>query len=173
MAQVYSPTHSGTWEEKICAQEFKISWVYRVIYEDSKNKINSSSGNNKIFTKPRYLWSLNSITVNNSEHVERACSASHAWHPRKGSFPGDLKVGEQGTYSVWWGTTSSWKNFLTLSRKMSCSVEKILLIPISVNFLAEGVSRRASAPEWEHLEETRIRKIKSTFTLDIQMNTSE
>lgn len=119
------------------------------------------------------IYDLNSITVSNSEQAERARSASHAWHPRKGSFPGDLKVGEQGTYSVWWGTTSSWKNFLTLSRKMSCSVEKILLIPISVNFLAEGVSRRASAPEWEHLEETRIRKIKSTFTLDIQMNTSE
>lgn len=122
------------------------------------------------------IYDLNSITVNNSEQAKRALSASRAWHPRKGSFPVwpySGEAGEQGTYSVWYGTTSSWKNFLTLSRKMSCSVEKILLIPISVNFLAEGVSRRASAPEWEHLEETCIRKIKSTFTFDIQMNASE
>jgi hypothetical protein len=80
---------------------------------------------------------------------------------------------EEGTYSVWWGITSSWKNFLTLSRKMSCSEEKILLIPMSVNFLAEGVSRRASAPEWEHLKETHMKKIRSAITLHIQINASE
>lgn len=47
------------------------------------------------------IYDLSSITVSNSEQAERAHSASHAWHPRKGSFPGDLKVGKQGTYSVW------------------------------------------------------------------------
>lgn len=66
--------------------------------------------------------------------------------------------GKCATYSEWWGTTSSWKNFLTLSRKMSWSEEKILLIPMSVIFLAEWVSRRSSAPEWEHLKEVCIKE---------------
>lgn len=42
------------------------------------------------------IYDLNSITVNNSEQAKRALSASHAWHPRKGSFPVWPSSGEAG-----------------------------------------------------------------------------
>lgn len=78
------------------------------------------------------------------------------------------------TYSVWWGITSSWKNFLTLSRKMSCSEEKILLIPMSVNCLAEELSWRSSPPEWEHLKNIyALGKLSEFVTLHMQINVTE
>lgn len=57
---------------------------------------------------------------------------------------------------------------------MSCSEEKSLLIPISVNFLAEGVSRRSSPPEWEHLKNIHtLRKLSELLLFTSKLKVTE
>lgn len=87
MTQACSPRYLGTWGENTCAHEFKTSLGNIVIYEDLKNKINTTNSNNKIFIKPRNpTYDLHSSSVKNSDQAKKALFGSRAWHSGKGSF---------------------------------------------------------------------------------------